>query len=62
MITLIIVINLHRLQEEYQPTDDTTQTEEEKEEQAAEALRKEKKLLFSNPAFLSAWSGFKGPS
>ena len=38
MITLIIAINLHRLQEEYQPTDDITQTEEEKEEQAAEAL------------------------
>ena len=35
---------MYRLQEEYQPTDDTTQTEEE-EEQAEGALRKKKKFI-----------------
>ena len=36
------MLNLYRLQEEYQPTDDTTQTEE---EQAEGILRKEKKFI-----------------
>ena len=35
---------MYRLQEEYQPTDDTTQTEKE-EEQAEGILRKEKKFI-----------------
>ena len=39
----IITTNLCRLQEEYQPTDDTTLTEE--EEQGEGILRKEKKFI-----------------
>ena len=45
---------MYRLQEEYHHTDDTTQTEE--EEQAEGALRKEKKFIVLNAAFLSYWS------